>query len=92
MLRTFEDPHGGGLPRPSKSACSIEPHGLGFGDEDVLMKSAIASHKAFDDLSADTFALVLREDQQMRIVGYQPMIGDRVAETDQRTVYPRGDH
>jgi len=44
-----------------------------------LVKPVVSSHEAFHDFPADALALVLGEDEQMRIVDYERTVRNRIS-------------
>jgi hypothetical protein len=83
MLCAFENPHWHGFPSALESATPVEPGGVGFGDQHVLMKPAIAVHEAFHDLSANALTLILGENEKMRIVNHKRFVRNRIAEANE---------
>ena len=82
MLCALKNPHRHGLASSLETASSVKPCGFRFRHQHVLVKSAVAIHEAPHDFSADALALILREDEKMRIVNHKTFVRNRVAKAD----------
>lgn len=91
MVVAVVNPHGDGRAAARKAESFIELHGSSVGEKNLLMESRVLPNKHPNQLGANTAALVIGVNEEMREVDNEVPVGNGVAETDERVVMPCGD-
>src|SRR4051794_16116479 len=78
------------MPGSDEPTFAVEFDGLTVRDQDVLMETSVLRHQPPHELRPDATPLVLRVDQEVRIVDSRVAVGYRVSEPDQTAAVPSG--
>ena len=89
VLVSFEDPHGLSAAYFAETVLLVEVGCSSVSDDDLLVEILVRRGQAAHQLTADSSALVVRVDQQVRVVDDKVAVGDGVAEADEAIVVPR---
>src|SRR2546430_977984 len=79
MVTASVNPHRLGLACALESALAIGIQSASVGNKHVLMKPLIPRHEPSHEFCADTAPLILRQDEQVRIIDNQVTVRDGIA-------------
>src|SRR5437762_9486747 len=82
------NPHRFRFASPLEATLAVEFDGAPVGNEQVLMKSLIATHQPPHELRANAPPLIFRQDEQMGIVNDEVTVGNRVPQTNKLPAVP----
>ena len=88
VVMTGINPHRLRFTSSLESALAIEVNRPPIGDEHVLVKTSITRHEPAHQLGANASALVIGQNDQMRIINNQKAVRDGVANSDKLAAIP----
>ena len=88
MVMARVNPHRLSLPGALEATFAVKVECTTIRNDHVLMKALIASHKSAHKLRTDAASLIIRVNEEVRIVNDEVPIRNRIAETDKPLIMP----